>query len=232
MSRWLAAISCDVEVQLRNGLYYAVGFVLAISAAVLAAIPHDGLARLLPAIVLNNLAVTAFFFVAALVLLERAEQSRLARFVTPLRSYEYFGAKCLTLLLPALAQHLVLGLVLVGPHPEIVWLGLGVTLATLLMVAAGLVLALRYRSINAMLLPAVPWIALLLVPMLADLLQIEHWLLWLHPLYGAVLLMRAYIIPIPLPWIVAGIVGGLAWTTLACMLALRSLRHARLVEPV
>jgi fluoroquinolone transport system permease protein len=230
MSRLLAGVRCDLEVQLRNGLYYAVGFVMAISAAVLTAIPHDGLARLLPAITLNNLAVTAFFFMAALTLLERDEYSRMARFVTPLREQEYLGAKLLSLLIPALAQHLVLGLVLVGPRPELGWLAMGVALATVIMVAAGLGLALRYRSINEMLLPAVPWIGLLLLPMLSDILGFEHWLLLLHPLQGPVLLMRAGVAPLPAPLISVAIATGAIWTGVALVLAVRALQRARLIS--
>ena len=73
MSRLLSTARCDLELQARNGLYYATGFVLLLTLAALGALPASGLARLLPAVALNTMGVTGFYFSAALTLLERAE---------------------------------------------------------------------------------------------------------------------------------------------------------------
>jgi fluoroquinolone transport system permease protein len=222
MRRALATVRADLEIQARNGLYAATGFVLLASVAALAALPPAGLARLLPAVAMQNLGVTAFFFSAALALLERSEGSAIARAVTPLRRGEYLGARVATLGLLAAVQHLALGALLVGLGPGLAVLTLGVVLAAAILALAGFTLAAGRESLGAFLLPAVPWLGLLLAPMLADAVEWRHPLLWLHPLQGPLALMRAAVAPAA-PWEPAlGLALGLAWAAVAFALARRA----------
>src|SRR5436305_5271778 len=77
MHRLLATIRCDLRLQQRNGFYYATAFVVAVYALGLSQLHASGarlnLAGLLPAVVLNNLMITSFYFIGALVLLEKTE---------------------------------------------------------------------------------------------------------------------------------------------------------------
>lgn len=225
MRRFLSTARCDVELQARNGLYVATGFVLAIAAAGLLALPAAGLARLLPAVALNTLAVTGFYFSAALALLERAEGSAVARIVTPLRPAEYLGARGATLALLGVVQLVVMGLVLLGPTPALLTLGLGAGLAAAILALAGYAATAGRATVSEFLLPSVPWIALLMLPLVADVLDWHSPLLWLHPLQGPLALMRAAVTPIP-PWEAAlGLTLGLAWTAAAFALAGRIYGH-------
>ncbi len=225
MSRLLAAARCDIELQARGGLYHATGLVLLVTAAGLAAMPPSGIARLLPAFALNSLAVTAFFFGAALAMLEAAEGSAAALAVTPLRAWERLGARAATLAMLAVAQQLALGLLLLGPAPGLLPLAAGVALAAAILALAGHALAAGTTSLGAMLPPALPWLGLLLAPMLADVLEWRSPLRWLHPLEGPMALMRAAVAPAA-PWETPlGLALGLAWLLAALALALR--RHER-----
>lgn len=227
MRRLLATTRCDLELQARGGLYYATGVVLLVTVAGLAAMPPSGVARLLPAFALNTLAVTAFFFSAALALLETAEGSAAARAVTPLRAGEYLLARAATLALLGVAQHLAIGLLLLGPAPGLAPLAAGVALAAAILALMGYALAAGKTSLGAMLLPSVPWLGLLLAPMLADVLDWRSPLLWLHPLQGPVALMRAGVAP-SAPWEAPlGLALGLAWTGAAFALARRAYETAR-----
>lgn len=228
MSRLLATARCDLALQARSGLYHATGLVLLVTAAALAALPPSGIARLLPAFALNTLAVTAFFFSAALAMLEAAEGSAAARAVTPLRAGEYLGARAATLALLGVAQQLALGLLLLGPAPGLAPLAAGVALAAAILALAGYALAAGKTSLGATLLPALPWLGLLLAPMLADVLDWRSPLLWLHPLEGPMALMRAAVAPAA-PWEPAlGLALGLAWLGAALALARRRYERARL----
>ena len=191
--RFVACAYCDAEIQLRNGLYSATAFVVAISAAILLALPAGHFAALLPAIALNNLAITSFFFMAALVLLEQSEGSPLARAVAPLRAGEYLAAKLVTLAALGVLQHFVLGVLLGVALTQLPLLLLGVALAAVMLALAGFMLAVRYRSINEMLLPAVPWIALLQAPIMGDILGWNSWFVYLHPMQAPIVLMHAAI---------------------------------------
>lgn len=225
MSRLLSTARCDLELQARNGLYYATGFVLLLTLAALGALPASGLARLLPAVALNTMGVTGFYFSAALTLLERAEGSSFARMVTPLRPGEYLGARAATLALLALVQNGLLGLMLLGPVPQMLALLVGVALAAVILVMAGFTAAAGHAALNSFLLPSVPWVGLLLAPMLADVLEWHSPLLWLHPLQGPLVLMRAAVSPVA-PWELAiALISGLCWTAAAFALAQR--RYAR-----
>jgi fluoroquinolone transport system permease protein len=221
----LSTARCDVELQARNGLYAATAFVLALAAAGLMALPAAGLARLLPAVALNTLAVTGFYFSAALALLERAEGSALARMATPLRPAEYLGARAGTLALLGAVQLVAMGLVLLGPAPALLALGAGAGLAAAILALAGYAAAAGRAGVSDFLLPSVPWIALLMLPLVADVLEWRSPLLWLHPLQGPLALMRAAVTPVP-PWEPAlGLALGLAWTAAAFALAARAYRR-------
>lgn len=224
--RLLAAARCDVELQARNGLYAATAFVLVITLAALAALPTTGLARLLPAVALNTLGVTAFYFSAAMALLERAEGSATARLVTPLRATEYLAARVVTLALLGVAQHLAMGLLLLGPAPTLLPLAAGVALAAAILVLAGHAAAAKHTSVSEFLLPSVPWLALLLAPLVADVLEWRSPLLWLHPLAGPLALMRAAVAPAPgwEPWL--GLALGTGWMIGAIVVALRRTSRA------
>jgi fluoroquinolone transport system permease protein len=75
VNRTLAALGCDVRLQARNGFYHAAAAVLLTWALLAWRLPALDWTGLLPLVVLNNLAIGTFFFVAGLVLLERDEAS-------------------------------------------------------------------------------------------------------------------------------------------------------------
>jgi fluoroquinolone transport system permease protein len=221
IDRLVSVIRCDIELQARNGLYAATGFVLLVSLWALVALPPAGLARLLPAVALNSLGVTGFYFSAALALLERAEGSDRARFVTPLHPAEYLAARATTLALLGLQQQLALGLLLLGPSPALLTLCAGVILAAAMLALAGYAATAGRHTIGDFLLPSLPWLALLLAPLVADLLAWRSPLLWLHPLQGPLALMRSAVAPAA-PWEpVLGLCAGMAWTTICFALARR-----------
>ena len=225
MRRLLSTARCDVELQARNGLYTATGFVLAVTLAGLSAIPAAGVERLLPALALNTLAVTAFYFSAALALLERAEGSAVGRLVTPLRPAEYLAARAGTLALLGAAQHAAVGLLLLGPEPGVLAVTAGAGLAAALLALGGYAAAAGHASVSEFLLPSVPWVGLLMAPLLADVLGWRSPLLWLHPLQGPLMLMRAGVSPAPVWEPALGLVLSLAWAVAALAFAVRAYRR-------
>ena len=82
-ARIQATLLCDMRLQARNGFYYAAGAVAVITVVVLRLLPATDLRWLLPVMIVNNLIVNGFYFMAGLVLLEKAEGSIEAQIVTP-----------------------------------------------------------------------------------------------------------------------------------------------------
>jgi fluoroquinolone transport system permease protein len=213
MTRLLSTIRWDIQLQFRNGFYYATAFVLAIWAALalqIRALDLD-LSWLLPVLVLNELVIVTFYFMSGLVLLEKGEGTLEAQVVTPLRTGEYLAAKVITLTLLALV-----------PSVVVVTLLAGIALASALLVLAGFLAVARYHAINEFLLPSIPYVAALLVPLVPYVSGWESWINYLHPIYAALLLMRAAFAPIA-PWqtIYSALYLGL-WIALAYVASQRA----------
>ena len=73
MHRLAASVRLDLRLQMRNGFYYAVAFVLVCWFVVLTRLPAIDWGYVLPAVVFGNLVMVNFYFVAGLVLLEKGE---------------------------------------------------------------------------------------------------------------------------------------------------------------
>jgi fluoroquinolone transport system permease protein len=211
----------DVVVQARNGFYWASAFVVLAISALLAALPvavvsNPGL--WVPALVMFNLQITTFFFVAGLLLLERDEGPLIALGASPLSARTYLLARCTTLTTLAAVETLV-----------IVWLGFGFSSSLVLFagIAAmgitytgfGVAVAARYESINSLLLPASVIVTVLLLPLLGHFELAPRLLSVWHPLEPALTLLRAAYHPLSLVELTFGIVGSIAWTGVAFSLA-------------
>jgi fluoroquinolone transport system permease protein len=228
MRRLFSTIRCDIRLQQRNGFYYATIFVMAVYALGLSQLHSAGaplnLGWLLPAIVLNNLLITTFYFVGALVLLEKTEGTLAAQVISPLRAGEYLAAKVITLTALALAYNLAIVALLVGGAFAAPALLAGVGTAAALMVMAGFVAVARYDAVNEYMLPSAPWAAGLLLP----LIYVLGWdspLLYLHPLQGPLVLMQAAFAPAA-AWLVSyGALASVLWLGAGAWLCRRSFQR-------
>jgi fluoroquinolone transport system permease protein len=197
MRRVLATMRCDVVLQLRNGFYYAVAFVLACWAVVLTQVPSLDWAWLMPVFVFGNLAVVSFYFIGGLVLLEKDEGTLEAQVVTPLGRGEYLTSKVATLTALSLVENLLLVCFAVGAHFALLPMTAGIVLASVLYALVGFVAVARYDSINEYIMPSMVYVLLLSVPYLGYFGIWRSPLLYLHPLQGPLMLMEAAFRPIP-----------------------------------
>jgi fluoroquinolone transport system permease protein len=217
----------DVMVQARNGFYWASGFVVLAISALLAASPvavlnNPGL--WVPALVMFNLQITTFFFVAGLLLLEKDEGTLTALGASPLSARTYLLARSTTLTTLAAVETLV-----------IVWFGFGVSVSWALFagIAAvgvtytgfGVAIAARYESINSLLLPASVIVTVLLLPLLGHFDLAPRLLLVWHPLEPALTLLRAAYQPASLPDLMLAAAGSIAWAGIAFSLAQKAIEQ-------
>lgn len=212
MTRLAATLRMDAQVQARNGFYAATGFVAASSILLLRWLPADTAALLLPVVILENILINTFYFVSALLLLERDEGTLAALSVTPLRSGEYLAAKVVTLTALSLAESLLITVALVGLDGRLVVMSLGIALAAALFCFAGVAAVVRYASINEFIMPSVFYAFLLSLPILGYFgVGARAWYLP-HPIQGPFDLMQmqapfsaaglAYAVGYPLLWVV------------------------------
>ena len=145
----------------------------------------------MPAMVIGNLLIGTFFFLGGLVLLEHDERTPMALRVTPLRFAEYLASKIITLALPAMIETLVIvGLAMnwrFDPWPLVGAISLAITIYCLI----GFIAVAHAPSLNAYIIPAGGYSALLWIPLMAQLAGWNPWFVLLNPLGGPLTLAAA-----------------------------------------
>jgi fluoroquinolone transport system permease protein len=220
--RTAALLACDVRLQARNGFYHAAAVVLLIWALLGWRLPALAWAELLPAVVLNNLAIGTFFFVGGLVLLERDEGTLEALVVTPVRTSEYLAARVATLSAVAVLENVLVVWWIGGPGFAAAPLVAGAALASVMFCLTGFIAVVRYRSVNEYLLPAMGYTVLLFLPVLPYFgVGAGPWV-YAHPVQGPLLLLRGAFSPLTAGEAVYAVVYSLVWIVVLGVLARRA----------
>lgn len=216
MTRLLSTILWDIRLQFRNGFYYAALFVGLITIILLNRFnpTPDTLRQILPLFALQNITVDTFYFIAGLVLLEKGEGTLEGLVVTPLRPREYLIAKIVTLTGLAVVENIIIVLVLYGLPDNMLLFTLGLILFSILFTLLGFITVIRFDSINSFLLPSVLVTTFLSLPLLAYFDLWHSWLLYLHPIQGSLLLLKAGFQPVPAWQIGYGLIYSLIWVWL------------------
>jgi fluoroquinolone transport system permease protein len=227
--RLTSSLRWEVALQFRNGFYYAVGFIIAFWVVIYTQLPQLDLRAILPGLLLGNMLVTTFYFMAGLVMLEKAEGSLEARVVTPLRSTEYLLVKVIALSLLVLAENLLIAGLFSGLRFALFPLALGLVLSGAIFTLVGFLAVARYDSINEFLLPSLPYTLALMLPMLDYFgilpQQMLHPLFYLHPVQAALVLMEGGFRPLSaLEWFY-GLGYSLAGIVLLFVLCRRAFRR-------
>jgi fluoroquinolone transport system permease protein len=219
--RLFATLRLDVRLQWRNGFYFATFFVLAVMALAFSQYRLE-ISWMLPMLVFSNLPINTYYFVAGLVLLEKGEGTLEAQTTSPLRSGEYLLSKNLSLAALSLLEALLVVWILGGMDLNPLLFSAGTVLGALLFTLCGFLLVARYDSINAYLLPSIPYLVLLLLPMLEAFGLAQSYLFYLHP-FQAVLKLLQYSFGQGQPWeAVYGLLYGGLWVLVLWRLARRS----------
>lgn len=190
MNRLIATIVCDVRMQVRNGFYYAAAFVAVFWTLALSRMPPDRLTLWMPVFILSNLLINTFYFMAGLVLLEKAEGTLMAQSVTPLRTWEYLTSKVTTLAFVSACESFVIVGFGYGTTFDPIVLFLGVVFSAALFALAGFLVVIRYDSINEFLFPSFLFTLLFVPPFLSYFGLVGSWWLYLHPIQASLLLTQ------------------------------------------
>ena len=215
MSAFATLLRWDVRLQNRNGFYGASVFVLIVVGSLLLALPvaaRTPAGIWVPALVLSNLVITTFFFVAGLVLIERDEGSLLALAVSPPSPATYLAVRTTTLTTLAVLETSAFVLLAFDAPRSWPLFMCGTLTAGAIYTSVGAAMVTRYASVNEFLLPATVVVTGLVVPMLALFgLETRFPLFW-HPLDPSLVLLRAsYEDTSPGP-LIFGVLGSLGWS--------------------
>lgn len=223
-TRLAATVHGDARLQLRQGFYYAAAFVLVVLIAVGRQLPADVLEWVLPVIVLSNVQINTFYFLAGLVLLEKGEGTLQAQVVTPLRPGEYLASKVVTLTVLSVVENIALVLATLGPATLLrggLVLLVGIVLASLLFCFSGLLAVARHDSINEFLMPSFLYTLVLTLPLLPYFGLLASPLFDLHPMQAPLALLRQCFDRGPAPSLLA-LASCAAGTAIAARLSLRA----------
>lgn len=226
MRRFLASFRSDVLRQIRYGLYAVSVFMVLVWGVGLrwVAIGTRGIeSAAVPAFVAFNLIVTTFYFTAALVLMEKTEDTLSAMMITPLRYSEYLLSKGLSLSFLAIVESVLVIVLIFGPDFDWLMLLPASTCLGLLYTWWGFLVVLRYASINAFLMPSAVYVAALTLPILSHFGITGRWAFAWHPVEPAMTTMRAAYLPTSGWELAYGLVGMIGWTGLTFVLARRRL---------
>ncbi|MEQ8673223.1 MAG: hypothetical protein RLP44_28130 [Aggregatilineales bacterium] len=225
MTRVMRSFQTDIIVQFRNGFYIASGFILLMFGALLTQLPHDGsvdFALLLPAFIVSNEMMTTFYFVSALVLLEKSEGTLRALTITPLRIGEYLWAKIGSLTLLASAEMLALVVLANGFHFQLVPLVVGMALLGTIYTLIGVIAVVRYDSINQYMIPSAGLVTVLILPLIDQIGVWQSAIFYLHPIYAPMLVIRSAFAAINTPELLFGLAGSAFWISVLFVLAKRA----------
>jgi fluoroquinolone transport system permease protein len=224
MNALITLVRWDAVLQARNGFYWATMFVVVVIGALLLSVPEAARANhaaWVPALLAINLQITTFFFVAGLILLDRDEGTLTALAVSPLSPGIYLAARIITLTTLAAIETIAIVMTVFGVGGS--W---GLILSGTIALAAtytgfGAVIATRYESVNALLLPASVFVAALLLPLLPHFGLAPRALFLLHPAEPALTLIRAGYGTATLGDVGFGFLASIVWSSLACWWGVR-----------
>lgn len=201
MTRLASALRLELTLQVRQRFVHAAVFSGLIWLAVLLPMPAGLRPVAEPYILLGDISIIGFFFIAGTVFFEKQERTLGAVISTPLRFGEYLAAKLTLLVLISLFVAIVVATIAHGFTYHLGLLVLGVVLGTLLMLLVGFTTSLPFASIS-------DWFLVATIPLAVMTLPVLHYagvwptpLLFLIPTHGPLLLLGAAFDQVTLtPW--------------------------------
>ncbi|HHS81957.1 MAG TPA: hypothetical protein ENJ68_00420 [Devosia sp.] len=154
----------ELILQSRNKIYLAYGFVLGIETLFFVLLGKFVPTWSAALFFYSDPAVLGFFFLGALMMLERSENTRPVLATTPISAWDYFWCKTLSLTALSLVALSVLALAI---HASINWplLLVSVTLISLTFIATGFFFALTFKTVTAYLMGSAAAFIPIMLPM-------------------------------------------------------------------
>ena len=142
------ALRYDVLFQFRHGFYYAYLVISIFYIIALYLLPDSLRGQITVYVLFSDIAMIGFFFVGAIVLLEKGQNILQNIFATPLRLWEYFCAKTASLTLLALISALLIVFIVHGLIPNLFLFILGLVLSAAFYTLFGMIVVANSRSVN------------------------------------------------------------------------------------
>ncbi len=194
--RILGALKADLNFQLKQGFYAVYAFVTVFYIVVLRFLPDAIVSTAVPLIILSDPSILGFFFIGAIVMLEKTQGILQYLVVTPLRSREYLLSKVISLSI--LAETAGITVAIFAYKGSVNWflLCVSILLTSVFFTFYGFVAAAGCHTMNQYFTRMIPYILLIVLPCFSILIPDYNTLFNIFPSVSALKLVYAAFHPI------------------------------------
>lgn len=179
----------DIIFQFRHGFYYAYLFITLLYIGILIFIPDGYRPFWSVFIIFTDPGTLGFFFIGAIVMLERNQQLLTYMFITPVTLKNYLLSKVVTLTIIAWLTSILISLFALGTSVSYGLLTVSVVLCSFFFTFIGLSVSVNTFSINQFLFKAVSVMAFFYLPVLSYLGWVSTPLLEIFPSFSSIFLI-------------------------------------------
>jgi fluoroquinolone transport system permease protein len=179
----------DIKFQLRHGFYLAYSLISSFYILLLVYLPEQYLEKIASLIIFSDPSTLGFFFMGGLLLLEKEQHIFNPLFITPLSMHRYICSKICSLCLLSVASSCIIKGGVFGFSGLTFLMLIGVILTSLLFSLIGIAVAAISQSLNHFFLLATIYTTWLFLPILLAIDLADHWLFYLLPTTGSLLLI-------------------------------------------
>ncbi|GAB2733727.1 multidrug ABC transporter permease [Salinifilum aidingensis] len=199
LRRFGTALRLELRLQYRYRFLHAGVFSGLLWLAILLPMPRDLRSLAEPYVILGDLSIVGFFFIAGAVFFEKGERTVHALVVTPLRFSEYLASKVVLLTALSTVLALVVATVAHGPGYHPAPLVAGAVLGTVIMLLVSFASSMPFASVSDWYLPSMLPLALCTLPIFPYSGVWQSWWFALIPTYGPLHLLGAAFDQVALP---------------------------------
>ena len=219
--RLLASLRYDITFQFRHGFYYAYIFISVLYILILRNLPEGVRPTVTSLVIFSDTGILGFFFIGAIILLEKAQNTLESLFVTPLRLGEYFISKVISLTLIAFLMSSVIMVLGNGIPPFPLPFVLGVLSSSVFFTLLGFIIAARAKTLNEYFVTSLLCTFIVGIPILGFFSVFQSPLFYLFPTKASLLLIHGAFQSVPLIGFIYAILYLSIWSVLAYLWAHR-----------
>jgi fluoroquinolone transport system permease protein len=209
--RLLNALRADIRFQFKQGFYLVYLLLTLVYMVVLTRFPLEFKRIAVPLTVFSDPSMVGFFFIGAIVMLEKVPGVLQYVTVTPLRSIEYLLAKVISLTMVALTAAIMI--ILTTYSEPLNWIVLisGIILTSSFFVLYGFIAAANCSTMNQYFIKMIPYMLLIVLPCFSLIGFPYSWVFNIFPSVAGLQLVIGAFNGLPLP----GTLGFIAYLLLA-----------------
>ncbi|MGF7060059.1 hypothetical protein [Brassicibacter mesophilus] len=190
MKKLIKSIKGDLFLQFKYG-FYAVYLVITVFYIILLIkLPVKASEVASPFIIFSDPSILGFYFIGALILLEKAENTIEYLIITPLKIKEYLLSKMISLTILSLLVSITISVFIYKFNFNIFLLAMGVTLTSFLFILIGFIAVAKFQTINDYILTSIIYITILCLPILDYFGLYRNIIFYLFPTKASLLLVR------------------------------------------